>query len=89
MSNIIDVHTCAIGDVNLLMSSILVMNSQLLKFAGDMICGATVSIPVGVDAVGFCGSFTVLIIFVIAEVTLFRFMIGLLADLTWRHLVSL
>ena len=89
ISNITDVHTCAIGGVNLLMSAIFVTNSQLLKFAGDMICGATISIPVGVDAVGFCRSSTVLIVFVIAEVTLLRFMVGLLADLTWRPLVSL
>ena len=46
----INLHTCTVGGVDLIMATVLVLDGELLKLAGHVIGGARVIVPVGVDA---------------------------------------
>ena len=47
-----DSHTCAVGGVNLVVAVILVSCSELIELTGDLVSGASVSIPIGIYTVG-------------------------------------
>ena len=89
MTNIANLHTCAAGSVDLIMPTVTISNCELLQFTSHMICSPTVSIPICVHTIGFGGSPTVLLIFIIAKVALLGFMVCFLADLTRRLPVAL
>jgi hypothetical protein len=42
MPNVINVHTCAFGGVNLVVAMVLIMDVELLEFACDMVSGTSV-----------------------------------------------
>ena len=55
MTDISNIHTCSISRMNLITARMFAVNSQLLKFASDVIRGTGVEVPICVDAVGGCG----------------------------------
>ena len=52
MTNVMDPHTCTTSSVDLVLAAVFFPHGHLLKFAGDVFGGATVDVPVGVDAIG-------------------------------------
>ena len=52
MTNVADAHTCTIGGVNLILVVVLFTESHLFQLSSEMVGGAAVEVPVGVDAVG-------------------------------------
>ena len=52
VTNMTNMHTCTIGGVNLITPMVFVPERQLLQVAGDMVGGAGIRVPVGVDGVG-------------------------------------
>src|SRR4051812_47284652 len=51
MTNMLDVHTCAIGRVDLIMAIVPLLHGELIQLTSDVVGGARVTIPVGVDTV--------------------------------------
>jgi hypothetical protein len=46
MTNVFNVHTCAIGRIDLVVSIVCVLHSQLLEISYHMICYFGVGIPI-------------------------------------------
>ena len=52
MTNMTDLRTCSVGSVHMFIADVLVVDGQRLELAGDMVGGARVHVPVGVNFVG-------------------------------------
>jgi hypothetical protein len=52
MTNIMDIHTYAIGGMNLVVALIGFLGGELLELGGEMMCRTRVSIPGGVHVIG-------------------------------------
>ncbi|KAM3296736.1 hypothetical protein ACQJBY_038872 [Aegilops geniculata] len=91
MTNVTYFHTFSTGCVDLIFSMVFFLHCDFFKFACDMVCGATVDIPIGVNPVGAicsCGDLVlilgVIFIFLIAVPTVFGCVVHLSIDLTAR-----
>jgi hypothetical protein len=84
MTNITNTHTCPVCCVNLLMTVILALHGEFVKFTGDVVGGAEVTVPVGVDAICHVDLLLILffIIFGVAVPTVDRGVACLATDLT-------
>jgi hypothetical protein len=51
MTNVTNVHTCATRGVHLLMAIIPLPHGEFLEVSSDVVGGARVDVPVGVDAI--------------------------------------
>lgn len=94
LTNMSNFHTCSVGHVHLVMAVVSLPHGELVELSGDVICGACVNVPIGVDAVGGVGhgAHTLLLgeCDVEAPVALYGGVVRLLADLAehLRELIS-
>jgi hypothetical protein len=51
MANIFDKHTCPICRMNMITSSVFLMEGELLQVAGDVISDSTIRIPISVHTI--------------------------------------
>ena len=52
LTNMSNFHTWPVGHVHLVMAIVPLPHSVFVQLAGDVIGGASVDVPVGVDAIG-------------------------------------
>jgi urea transporter len=52
MTNVTNVHICTFSRANTVLSIVGVMSGELVQFTGDMVGGACVIIPVGINSIG-------------------------------------
>ena len=93
MTNVTDLHTFTTSCVDLVLAAVFLFHGHLLELVGDVVGGAAVDVPVGVDAVGVGhGARTLLLgeCDVEAPVALYGVVVRLLADLAehFRELIS-
>jgi hypothetical protein len=66
MTNVVDFHTIAVCSVHTVTSLVLVMSGELIQRTSDVVGGASVCVPVGVNAIGrSVGSLVITISFII------------------------
>jgi hypothetical protein len=51
MTNVTNVHNCATCGMDLLMAIVPLPHGEFLKISGDVVGGARVDVPVGVDTI--------------------------------------
>ena len=51
MTNMTNHHTCAVGSVDAILPAVLLTDSHLLELPRDVVGGASVGIPVGIDTI--------------------------------------
>src|SRR4051812_30198431 len=71
MTNVTDLHTFTTSCVDLVLAAVFLLHGHLLELIGDVVGGAAVDIPVGVDAVGAIRSRRHLVIILRGVVILF------------------
>jgi hypothetical protein len=49
-TNMDNIHTCIVHDPNLVIAIVWLVHGKRLKFPGNMICGARVEVPIGIDS---------------------------------------
>src|SRR5512141_1030443 len=54
MTNMTYIHTCSTCSVDLFTSIVLLLYCELVQLSSNMVSGACVDIPIGIDAVGIC-----------------------------------
>ena len=69
VTNMTNFHTLSVCSVNLIVDVVLVVDGQLVEFAGDVIGGASVQIPVGIYSIGRgCGRSGALLVLGVGDV---------------------
>ena len=71
MTNVTNLHTFTTNCVDLVLAAVFLLHGHLLELVGDVVGGAAVDIPVGVDAVGAICSRRHLVIILRGVVILF------------------
>ena len=65
MTNMTNIHTLTVGRVHLIMPLVLVANSKVVEFAGDVMCSPGIRVPIGVYTIGSGMHFLVFICVII------------------------
>jgi hypothetical protein len=52
MTNMMDMHTCSVCGVDLVIATIAFLHGELVKLGGEVVSRARIHIPAGVDVVG-------------------------------------
>lgn len=51
MTNVLNIHTCTVGCMDLVATIVAIPNHHLVKSTGGMVRGPRVGVPVGVDTI--------------------------------------
>ena len=52
MTNMCNAHTCSIGSLDMVLSTVGLLHGEFVEVVGEMICSPRISIPVGINRVG-------------------------------------
>ena len=67
-TNLVDSYTCVVGSMHLIGALIFFPHGELIQLTDDVVGGAGISVPVGVDAVRSCGGGHIALISVLVGV---------------------